>query len=147
MDPEKKSLNFIFPTKYVIPKSLKFSHWPSKQSRNQTTHRISTDGLSKQLWPTCQKNKSTYPAWNQQFAPENGCLEYDRFLCGSPAHFQGLCYCLVSWRVNHMAYQIRHKKHPYTRIRHHLSRQPHQCIPPGCAPEHRWKKKKNPGPV
>ena len=24
------SLNFIFPTKYVIPKSLKFSHWPSK---------------------------------------------------------------------------------------------------------------------
>ena len=30
MDPEKKSLNFIFPTKYVIPKSLKFSHWLSK---------------------------------------------------------------------------------------------------------------------
>ena len=30
MDPEKKSLNFIFPTKHVIPKSLKFSLWPSK---------------------------------------------------------------------------------------------------------------------
>ena len=30
MDPGKKSLNFIFPTKYVIPESLKFSHWPSK---------------------------------------------------------------------------------------------------------------------
>ena len=30
MDPEKKSLNFIFPTKYVIPKSLKFSHWLSE---------------------------------------------------------------------------------------------------------------------
>ena len=30
MDPEKKSLNFIFPTKYVFPKSLKFSHWLSK---------------------------------------------------------------------------------------------------------------------
>ena len=30
MDPENKSLNFIFPTRYVIPKSLKFSHWPSK---------------------------------------------------------------------------------------------------------------------
>ena len=27
---KKKSLNFIFPTKYVIAKSLKFSHWPSK---------------------------------------------------------------------------------------------------------------------
>ena len=26
MDPEKKSLNFIFPTKYVIPK--KFKVWP-----------------------------------------------------------------------------------------------------------------------
>ncbi len=25
MDTEKKSLNYIFPTKYVIPKSLKFS--------------------------------------------------------------------------------------------------------------------------
>ena len=30
--PWNKSLNFIFPTKYVIPKSLKFSHWPSKIS-------------------------------------------------------------------------------------------------------------------
>ena len=30
MDPEKKSLNFFFPTKYVIPKSLKFSHWLSE---------------------------------------------------------------------------------------------------------------------
>ena len=28
MDPEKNRLNFIFPTKYVIPKSLTFSHWP-----------------------------------------------------------------------------------------------------------------------
>ena len=32
MDPEKKSLNFIFPTKYVIPKSLKFSYWLSEVS-------------------------------------------------------------------------------------------------------------------
>ena len=30
MEPWNKSLNFIFPTKYVIPKSLKFRHWPSK---------------------------------------------------------------------------------------------------------------------
>ncbi len=30
MDPEKKSLNFIFPTKHVIPKSLKFSNWLSQ---------------------------------------------------------------------------------------------------------------------
>ncbi len=36
MDPEKTSLNFIFPTKYVIPKSLKFSHWPSKFLKNLT---------------------------------------------------------------------------------------------------------------
>ena len=28
---QKKGLNSIFPTKYVIPKSLKFSHWPSKK--------------------------------------------------------------------------------------------------------------------
>ena len=36
MDPWKKSLNFIFPTKYVIPKSLKFSHWPSKFNNQKT---------------------------------------------------------------------------------------------------------------
>ena len=30
MDPEKKSLNFIFLAKYVIPKSLKFSNWMSQ---------------------------------------------------------------------------------------------------------------------
>ena len=28
---KKKGLNFIFPTKYVIPKSLKFSHWLSEK--------------------------------------------------------------------------------------------------------------------
>ena len=33
LNSSRKSLNSIFPTKYVIPKSLKFSHWPSK-----TTH-------------------------------------------------------------------------------------------------------------
>ena len=30
--PWNKSLNFIFPTQYVIPKSSKFSHWPSKST-------------------------------------------------------------------------------------------------------------------
>ncbi len=36
MDPEKKSLNFIFPTKYGIPKSLKpVSHWLSKSLSNR----------------------------------------------------------------------------------------------------------------
>ena len=32
---KKKSLNFIFPTKYVIPKSLKFSLWPSKHRESK----------------------------------------------------------------------------------------------------------------
>ncbi len=32
MDPWDKSLNFIFPTKHVIPESLKFSHWLSELS-------------------------------------------------------------------------------------------------------------------
>ena len=38
MNPAKKSLNFIFPTKYVIPKSLKFSHWLSELSNLTTSH-------------------------------------------------------------------------------------------------------------
>ena len=36
MEPEIKSLNFIFPTKYVVPKSLKFSDWLSKEVKIQT---------------------------------------------------------------------------------------------------------------
>ena len=32
--PWNKSLNFIFPTKYVIPKSLKVSHWLSKSLKH-----------------------------------------------------------------------------------------------------------------
>ena len=35
MDPEIKSLNFIFPTKHVIPESLKFSHWLSEKNTSQ----------------------------------------------------------------------------------------------------------------
>ena len=34
MDPEIKVWTCIFPTKYVIPKSLKVSHWPSKSVLN-----------------------------------------------------------------------------------------------------------------
>ena len=33
MDHQNKSLNFIFPTKHVIPESLKFSHWLSEFKR------------------------------------------------------------------------------------------------------------------
>ena len=40
MDPEIKKMNFIFPTKYVIPKSLKFSHWPSKKNRTSNQPRV-----------------------------------------------------------------------------------------------------------
>ena len=36
MDPEKNSFNFIFPTKYVIPKSLKFGHWLSEKKFEAT---------------------------------------------------------------------------------------------------------------
>ncbi len=53
MDPEKKSLNFIFPTKHVIPESLKFSHWPSKEL-NRHQHNISPRYL-KEGSSSCQK--------------------------------------------------------------------------------------------
>ncbi len=36
--PWNKSLNFIFPIEYVIPKSWKFSHWPSKYTRQNIPH-------------------------------------------------------------------------------------------------------------
>ena len=47
MDPEKKSLNSIFPTKYVIPKSLKFSHWPSKMDLEKIT--VTSPSIQKTL--------------------------------------------------------------------------------------------------
>ncbi len=47
MDPEKKSLNFIFPTQYVIPKSLKFGHWLSE---NHTVMRSASARLFFLVW-------------------------------------------------------------------------------------------------
>ena len=53
MDPEDKSLNFIFPTKHVIPKSLKFSHWLSEitGSEGLEAHLLfgNTTGMSRLL--------------------------------------------------------------------------------------------------
>ena len=40
MDPEIKSSNFIFPTKHVIPESLKFSHWLSELPKNSLNIRF-----------------------------------------------------------------------------------------------------------
>ena len=48
MDPEKKkSLNFIFPTKYGTPKSLKLvSHWLSKnQKKTRNERRVTVSHL------------------------------------------------------------------------------------------------------
>ena len=56
MDPEKNSLNFIFPTKYVIPKSLKFSHWPSKLFIG-----FSSWWLNQPLWKICSSNWESSP--------------------------------------------------------------------------------------
>ena len=59
--PWNKSLNLIFRTKYVTPKSLKFKHWPSKKTRKHN-HRawesaeiqIENIGMFKEVW-TCLK--------------------------------------------------------------------------------------------
>ena len=53
----------------------------------------------------------TLPQTNSEFTPENGCLEYERFLLGQKACFQGQA---VSFREgNHLE-----KKRPLL-IRHH----------------------------
>ena len=54
MDPEKKCLNFIFPTKYVIRKSLKFSHWPSKKKTGSIFLLLWYQGTSNSGFLTCQ---------------------------------------------------------------------------------------------
>ena len=48
--PWNKSLNFIFPTKYVIPKSLKFSHWPSRRPFNDPVFDFNINTPPKRLW-------------------------------------------------------------------------------------------------
>ncbi len=79
-----KSLNFIFPTKYVIPKSLKVSHWLSqgraeplamlfrlrvktaredlaKQNKSSDTRRCSTSAHCKILSLKSKWNHGTFP--------------------------------------------------------------------------------------
>ena len=55
---KKKSLNFIFPTKYVIPKSLKFSHWPSKFLKNLTdSQQVLVSGMLQLPWASLASQK------------------------------------------------------------------------------------------
>ena len=62
---KKKSLNFIFPTKYVIPKSLKFSHWPSKMYKLKTpkTHKLRVFVLKKRQGLKLEDPKKICPFW------------------------------------------------------------------------------------
>ena len=50
MDPEIKKKNFIFPTKHVIPESLKFSHWLSEiyTPENELTWNLKITWLTKE---------------------------------------------------------------------------------------------------
>ena len=66
MEPWNKSLNSIFPTKYVIPKSLKFSHWPSK-----TTHIWSFPNSCEvpSNWPTKTSLKLTAGTPRLEYIP------------------------------------------------------------------------------
>ena len=51
--PWKKSLNFDFPIKYVIPKSIKFSNWPSKKKRlikHDKSHHLWRPFITPPIW-------------------------------------------------------------------------------------------------
>ena len=63
MDPEINMLNLIFPTKYVIPKSLKFSHWPSKIGCSLTPDGNRTWWISMTGKKTHEKNNSLAILW------------------------------------------------------------------------------------
>ena len=56
MEPWNESLNFIFPTTYVIPKSLKFSHWPSKKTPPWKLTGIPLDDWSRWKFPFSAPN-------------------------------------------------------------------------------------------
>ena len=92
MDPEKKSLNFFFPTKYVIPKSLKFSHWPSKdllvvapvvvRPTNQSNQRPESTGKWRDQGPL----KITYTPQVERLEPKNAGFQKESPIPG--CHFQ-----------------------------------------------------------
>ena len=98
----KKSLNFIFPTKYVIPKSLKFSHWPRKHIENLLSPedilvlggvcRVKTcRGFYVQMIPTLMKfNPPVVRCWPCVAGNGNG-----DFL-GEREHVTGLCMGFVA---------------------------------------------------
>ncbi len=73
MDPEKNSLNFIFPTKYVIPKSLKFSHWPSKNSFEMVPFQVTFVHFQGGHFISIQRPHWTWGSWSPL-----------RLSCGSP---------------------------------------------------------------
>ncbi len=56
---KKKRLNFIFPTKYVIPKSLKFGHWLSEFSPFKAVIRCWVPFFDKQLLSTLRQRPWT----------------------------------------------------------------------------------------
>ncbi len=88
MDPGKNSLNFIFPTKYVIPKSLKFSHWPSKlipPFQNDGVLRLYMGTfmhfpLQSRLEPTQNGRKNTQLVVERTCLKRNLIVKLDRFL-------------------------------------------------------------------
>ena len=59
MEPWNKSLNFILPTKYVIPKKLRFSHWPSKIPRPSQTSQFSQAPHSVSPWRRLWRHPGT----------------------------------------------------------------------------------------
>ena len=71
MDPEKKSLNFIFPTKYVIPKSL------SRLAIGQVSYSVSL--RSKCMLRTKKNNLPLPTAWaSNRVALHIHCVEQSR---------------------------------------------------------------------
>ena len=78
MDPEKKSLNFIFPTKYVIPKSLKFGHWLSEFCCHHQTltdpKNISCNCIQKESKSSSSGRTVTFKHWKTSETPPNTSL-------------------------------------------------------------------------
>ena len=89
--PWDKSLNFILSTKYVIPKSLKFSHWLSKHVWHQSFHMMEIMKYSKDRM---NKNIQNVPENNAPL--QNGEFMGNCFLCYLNRDFLATCKHLCS---------------------------------------------------
>ena len=113
MDPEKKSLNFIFPIKYyVIQKSLKFSHWLSEKMESEKTTQNEKEQHLNQTSITLGSTKDYPLVWNMPMFNRKYTFKGSIFHCYvslPEGSFRGE----TLWKFDKWKFNMEIQPHPY----------------------------------